>query len=642
MGRVGEVVPAPCGTWAAVVVGRMDEEGAKYTHDLWQVSLTDPTAEPVQITTGEKNDRSPRFRHDGALCFLSNRPQQEAEEGEPLTQIWCMVTPEAAPTCLTDEPLGVEAFCFADSADRLVWRASRLPGVPDDAQRATHQARGKSGTSAHHYRTMPVRFWDHWLGPAIPRLYAADGHGAHPTLLTPDAEVHSLLEAEFRVSPDGRWVAIAWQRPGVDRVPDGVLRVIDLNTGTDRILGDLPRINHEHIRFSPDSARIATARHQRMDGALGQAELVVVDLDSGEAHTVEANWTDWPEPIGWTADGRGLLLRMQINGRADVLQVNPDTGEVVPVLTQDGCHDGSTVSGNLLVGRHHALLQAPAPFVARLDAVTERRRMGDLACTPASLSGSATWSEITVEADDGAPIQAFIVTPPGPGPHPVLFWVHGGPISHFADWWHWRWNPLVFAAQGYAVVLPNPRGSRGFGPDFIEGIWNNEWGAACFQDLMRVADALETRADLDTDRMGAMGASFGGYMMNWFGGNTDRFGCLVSHAGIFDMSAFYGATDLPAYLRLQMAGDPYSDPAHHDRYSPHRFMGSWQTPTLVIHGEKDYRCPIGDGLSLFEALQLHGIPSELLVFPDENHWIQRPPNVIAWYDAIVDFLHRHI
>jgi dipeptidyl aminopeptidase/acylaminoacyl peptidase len=642
MGRVGVVMPAPCGTWAAVEVARIDEEGAKYVTDLWRVPVDGSTTAPIQLTDGESNDRAPGFRADGALGFLSNRKHDADEDDKPMIQIWCIPASGDDPVCLTNAPLGVTAFRFAAAADCLVWTASHLPGVADDAQRATQRAQGKAGTSARHYRTMPVRWWDQWLGPAVSALYIADGQGNDPRPITPEAELRSLHETEIQVSPDGQQVALIWKRPGIDRVPDAVLRVIDLTTGATRSLGDRPRVGHEHIRFSPDGGHIAAARHERQDQVLGAVELVVYDLHSGEEAIIGGDWIDWPEPVGWSADGAHIVLRMQINGRADVFSVCVDTGEVRPVCVQQGCHDGLVVAGDHVFGRHHALLEAPAPFVAPLASPSTGQRIADLARTPPDLTNLAQWTEFTVPADDGTPIQSILVTPSGPGPHPVLFWVHGGPISHFADWWHWRWNPLVFVERGYAVLLPNPRGSRGFGQAFIEGIWNNEWGAACFQDLMRVADALEQRPELDTARMGAMGASFGGYMMNWFGGHTDRFRCIVTHAGIFDMSAFYGTTDLPAFWNLEMGGSPYSDPDRHDRYSPHRFVGNWITPTLVVHGEKDYRCPIGDGLSLFEALQLQGVPSELLVFPDENHWIQRPPNIIVWHDAIIDFLDRHL
>ncbi len=643
MGRVSSIKPSPCATWAAVAVGRVGEKGEKYIHDLWRISMTEPGAAPTRLTDGESNDTAPCFRADGALGFLSNRKtEEEEEEDKPLQQIWILTADDAPPYRLTNEPLGVDAFQFAAAADRLVFRCSRLPDVPESEQRTASQVRGKSTTSAHHYRTMPVRFWDRWLGPAIPALYTADGNGQDAQLLTPNADLRSLMEGQFQLTRDGRYLATLWKRTGTDRVPDALIRLFDLTTGSSRLLGDTPRIGHEHIQFSPDGKLLACARHERHDDVLRPVELVIYDTTSGQPQTIDREWIDWPEPIGWTEDSQSVLIRMQINARADLLRVSLDGQELEPVLQQDGCHKGMSVRDDWVVGLHDSLLRPTAPFVARLGRRTHRQRTELLHRAPTHVDQIATWTELTVNGAGGTPVQSFVIRPATQGPHPVLFWVHGGPISHWGDWWHWRWNPLVFVALGYAVVLPNPRGSRGFGHDFIAGIWSNQWGAACFEDLMCVADALDDVPDLDTTRMGAMGASFGGYMMNWFGGHTDRFKAIISHAGIFDMSAFYGTTDLPAWWKLQMAGNPYTDPDKHDRFSPHRFVSNWKTPTLIIHGEKDYRCPIGDGLAMFEALQLHDVPSELLVFPDENHWIQRPANVIAWHDAIIDFLNRYL
>jgi dipeptidyl aminopeptidase/acylaminoacyl peptidase len=212
-----------------------------------------------------------------------------------------------------------------------------------------------------------------------------------------------------------------------------------------------------------------------------------------------------------------------------------------------------------------------------------------------------------------------------------------------ADGWHWRWNPLIAVAQGYTVALPNPRGSTGFGQQFVQGIWANEWGGQCYRDLMRVTDALASRDDVDPGRIMAMGGSFGGYMTNWIGTQTDRFSCLITHASIATMAKFVGVTDHPAWWYIEMGGEnPYEDTERFDRYAPMRYIRNWKTPVLIIHGEQDYRCPIGEGLGLFEALQYHRVESELLIFPDENHWILKPRNSIAWYEAVLEFLARHM
>ena len=300
---------------------------------------------------------------------------------------------------------------------------------------------------------------------------------------------------------------------------------------------------------------------------------------------------------------------------------------------------GAAATARLL---RSTLLEAPECFVT--DA-----RAGSRPKVLARLSGHEKADYAVVEnlraaSTDGAPIQFFLVRPKNArGPLPLLLWIHGGPIGMDTDGWHWRWNPLLAVAAGYAVALPNPRGSTGFGQQFIQGIWGNVWGAQCYDDLMAVTDALVARPDVDGARTMAMGGSFGGYMTNWVGTQTDRFKCLVTHASIVTMAQFTGTTDHPAWWYLEMGGeDPYADMAKFDRYAPIRHIKNWKTPVLIIHGELDYRCPINEGLNLFEALQYHGVPSELLVFPDENHWILKPRNAVAWYEAVLEFIGRHL
>ena len=188
------------------------------------------------------------------------------------------------------------------------------------------------------------------------------------------------------------------------------------------------------------------------------------------------------------------------------------------------------------------------------------------------------------------------------------------------------------------MVLPNPRGSLGFGQEFVAGIWGNVWGEQCYRDVMAVTGEAAARADVDGDRLCAMGGSFGGYMTNWIGGHTDRFRCLITHAALFDFQSFYGVTDLPAWWSFQTGTQPFDHPVAHVRQSPHRFVKDWTSPTLILHGELDYRVPVGEALALFEALQLHGVESELVVFPDENHWILKPRNIVAWYETVERFL----
>jgi dipeptidyl aminopeptidase/acylaminoacyl peptidase len=374
--------------------------------------------------------------------------------------------------------------------------------------------------------------------------------------------------------------------------------------------------------------------------------LSLIDVASGAMHDVATAWDRWASPGAWSNDSRRLFVTADDQGDVPVFAVYL-AGHAVERITSPasgGSHaELAFLADGGIACMRSTLLDPPECFVLAAQADTTPRPL-------ARLSGFAPaneWAEIeriSVVSTDGLPVQAFITRPKGAkGKLPALLWIHGGPVGMSADSWHWRWNALLAAAQGYAVVQPNPRGSTGFGQKFVDGVWGNSWGGQCYEDLMAVTDAIQKRPDIDGTRLMAMGGSFGGYMTNWIGTQTESFKCLITHASIVGMSTFTGVTDHPGWWYLEMGGEnPYTRAEQFDRYSPWKYITRWKTPTLIIHGELDYRCPVSEALMLFEALQYQGVPSELLVYPDENHWILKPNNIIAWYTHVLEFIRKHM
>jgi dipeptidyl aminopeptidase/acylaminoacyl peptidase len=251
-------------------------------------------------------------------------------------------------------------------------------------------------------------------------------------------------------------------------------------------------------------------------------------------------------------------------------------------------------------------------------------------------------TEITATAVDGVPLRAWLVLPDGATaehPAPLALWIHGGPLMSWNSW-SWRWNPWLLAARGYAVLLPDPGLSQGYGQEFIARAWR-DWGPVPFADLMAITDAAAARADIDETRIAAMGGSYGGFMANWIAGHTDRFKAIVSHASLWALDYFTGVTD-HAGEWLREWGHPVHEPERYERNSPHRHIAAIRTPMLVIHGDKDYRVPIAEGLKLWADLVWHGCDAKFLYFPDENHWILKPGNVKAWYATVLAFLDHHV
>jgi dipeptidyl aminopeptidase/acylaminoacyl peptidase len=646
LGRVGEIQVSPDGTWVAVVVQRLAADDGKYVTDLWRVPVDGGPA--LQLTRTDAKDAAPRFRADGTLAFLSNRnPRPGAAEpgDDERMQVW-MLPAAGEPVAITDEPLGVTDFAWA--GDDLVLLAEVVPGVAAGEMRKAAADRDKHGPSALHYKARAqLRHWDHWLPATALHLIHRTADGTR-TDLTPDArhELRGLLiDQHLAVSPDRREVAVMWTTMGSERLPESTLRRIELATGGVVDLGAAPLAMYATPRWTPDGALVAV-RLQVRAGKADKVSLWRFPTGDTAGVAIAPDWDAHPSLHDVTPDGRALLCTADHEGMVPVYRVSLDGAvDRITAANLAGAHDQvrPLPGGGRAVVLRTTHLAPPELHALDLAADAVPRPLAPVSGFPRERGAAiADVEEAWVQGDGGERVQYFLVKPRGVARPPVLFWIHGGPVAQFCDGWHWRWNVLVAASAGYAVVLPNPRGSTGRGQAFADAVCGNQWGAACYRDLVAVADAIAVRPDVDGARMAAMGGSFGGYMVNWIGGQGHRFRAIVSHASIFGMRAFHGACDYPSYFTMEMGGSPYDDRVDYAKYSPDTYVTRWKTPTLILHGEKDYRCPIGEGLQLYEALDARGVEVELVVFPDEGHWITRPRNIRTWYKAWLDFADRHL
>jgi len=644
--RVGKVVPSPCGSWAAIVVGRLNKMKNSYTNDIWKISLLG-NEQPELLIFGDSNDFSPGFRQDGSLAFLSNRSEYDEEKLPAKQQVWILDAVDGTLKPLTREPLGVSAFKFATSGDRLVVLSNLLPDTSFEKQ-CQEMEKLQQKSSALHYTSLPVRNFNHWIPREASHLICFDDKGNNRVDLTPNADFEYRF-SDFDISPNGKKIAIT----RTDFEEDGVLRqelcLFDSNTNRFRSLEKAPFTNIEFPQFCPESKNIVCKLHKRDRDGYGKCGLLIVDIETGKHKPIDKNWDQTLRPWCWTADGESVIITSDNHGYVPIHRISLDGfSERITDFHIGGTHSSiNRVDGtDKLIGIRSNFLTPPEPFVIHQRKNSTPQFLCHLSgFNKEDIKDKVTVESIEIESTDSKKIHTFFIKPKKKSIErgPAVLHIHGGPICSWTDSWNWNLNPLILVADGYSVILPNPRGSTGYGIDFIEENWGNVWGELCYRDLMKVMDCIEKRNDVDADRTSAMGCSFGGYMTNWIGANTTRFKCLISQGSISSIPNHCSSMDFPGYWRWILKLDHYQyDIEDIDQYSPCKKLKDWKTPVLIVHGEKDYRSSISEALTLFEGLQFHSVESELLIFPDESHGFSKPKNVIAWYENILKFLAKHL
>ena len=637
--RLSGLALSPDGTRLVVSVAEPDAERARFVTALWEV---DPAGErPARrLTRSAKGEGGAVFTPGGDVLFTSARPDPDRSEQAPDSPaaLWRLpVHGEAA--VVGTRPGGIGSVAVARDAGTVVVSSATLPGAvtgeDDDARR---KARRDGKVSAILHAGHPVRYWDHDLGPDAPRLLAAPAAGDPWTDLTP-APGAALVEGSHDVTPDGTCVVSTWAVPMRGGGTRSTLVALDVASGERRVLADHPDAEFESPVISPDGARVACVRERLSRPDLpADRRLVVVPLAGGEPVDVAPGWDRWADGAQWTPDGAALVVTADDGGRAPLFRI--EDGVVTRLTGDDGAYSDVRVSPD---GRHVYALRSPVdapPAPVRLDA-----RAADQQPTPLPGPGAppalpGTLTEVRATALDGTPLRAWLVLPDSAEPAPLVVWIHGGPLGSW-NAWQWRWNPWLMAARGYAVLLPDPALSTGYGLDFVARGWG-AWGDTPYTDLMALTDAAVARPDVDGGRTAAMGGSFGGYLANWVAGHTDRFAAVVTHASLWAMDQFGATTDAPWYWRREMTAEAAL------ANSPHRFVDAISTPMLVIHGDRDFRVPVGEALRLWwDLVSRHDgdpdtLPHRFLYFPDENHWVLGPQNAAVWYATVLAFLDHHL
>ncbi|MET9336337.1 S9 family peptidase [Nonomuraea sp. NPDC003804] len=633
--RVLSLKLSPDGSRLVSAVQSLNPDGKSYGTALWAIPVD---GEPYRLTRSAKGETGTEFTSAGDVLFTSRRPDPTVKDAdEEVPALWLLPRAGGEARQVAARPGGIAAARTA--GDVVVFASDVLPG-DEAADEERRKARKDAGISAILHEGYPVRYWDHDLGPGRTRLFA--GRLGADRLedvrdLTPDSGSSLGDHLDFALTPDGATVLSTWAVPtgaGQQRIE---VVAIDVATGERRTLFAADDHDFEGpLRISPDGARVACSRsrHTALDVS-ARSELWIGEIATGEGR-VHADDL-FPTDLAWAADSTAVYLAADHQGRRPVFRVSLD-GAVTRLTADDAAYLALNASAD---GRFLYVLRsgyhAPAT-PARIDTATGE--VVELPSPAPALELPGTLTELTAVADDGQEIRGWLVLPrdaSAENPAPFLLWIHGGPVASWNDW-SWRWNPWIMAEHGYAVLMPDPALSTGYGQHMIDRGWG-DWGPRTLADLDSIVDEALKLPEIDETRLGAMGGSFGGYMANWVAGHSDRYRAIVTHASLWNLDQFAGTTDASMYWQREF-GAPGSE--RYGKLSPHVALDRISTPMLVVHGDRDYRVPIGEALRLWWDLQRSDVESKFLYFPDENHWILKPGNAVAWYETVLAFLAQHV
>ncbi|WP_072802687.1 S9 family peptidase [Rhodococcoides yunnanense] len=633
--RVSDLAVAKDSSRVVVTISEPDADGAKYVGALWEVDLSG-SSDARRLTWSTSGESGPAFGASGDLLFLRRSPKDDDSAA-----IWSLPASGGEAAVVAGRPAGFSGIRTSARSEQFIATSSVHPsGSTDDEDDRLHALRkdGKVGAILH--SGYPVRYWDHDLGPATPHLYAGAA-GTAVRRVTPGA-ASALQEASYDISADGSFSVSTWTVPGALAMSRTVLVRIDLQSGERTVLVDDVDADLGSPAISPDGSSVVFVRETvtTPEQAPRKTLQQLVFADGSVAESAP-DFHLWPVDPVWLPDGSGVLVVADENGRAPIFVVR-DRSWTRLTDTDSAYTHVQVGSDGSIFALEASYLQPPHPV--RVDpvsgAVQQLRLTGPLPELPGTLT------DIETTAADGHRVRAWLAVPHGASEAdraPLLLWVHGGPLGSW-NTWSWRWNPWLMVAQGYAVLLPDPALSTGYGQDFVQRGWGR-WGAEPFTDLMSITDAAAERPEIDAARTAVMGGSFGGYMANWIAGHTDRFEAIVTHASLWALDQFGPTTDVACYWGREMT------PEMAVENSPHLYVADITTPMLVIHGDKDYRVPIGEGLRLwYELLSESGLPADdegktdhrLLYFPSENHWILTPQHAKIWYEVVFAFLAEHV
>ncbi len=649
MQRISDPQPSPRGDRVAFVVRVTDLDANRGRTDLWMVDVDGGGL--TRLTSDPAADDNPRWAPDGqSLYFLSSRSGS--------SQVWRLPLGGASaagdPVQVTHLPLDVANLTVSPDGARLAFSLEVYPDCPTVActqERLDRKAKEKSSGQLYAGGVGFFRHWDSWSAGLRNHLFTLPVSGeGEPVDLSRGMNADTPSRPyggseEFTFSPDGRTVVFTARDAGREEPWSTNLDLYSVPADGSRPPENLTKANlaeDTQPTFSPDGKTLAYLAMARPGFESDRLRIRLRDLATGRERVLADSWDRSAGGVVFSADGRTIYTTAEDVGQTPLFAIDVASGKVTKRVALGHVHDPKLAGDRIVYGLD--TLRGPVElYTVRPDGsgATQITHVNQEAVAAAEMGDSEQFS---FKGANGDTVWGWITKPVGlqPGQKvPLAFLIHGGPQGSFNNEFHYRWNPQVYAGAGYAVVTVDFHGSTGYGQAFTDGI-RLDWGGKPLVDLQKgLAAALAKAPWIDGDRVCALGASYGGFMIDWIQGNwPDRFKCLVDHDGTFDQRMMYYSTEELWFPEWEFGAPYWKNPDLYEANNPARFVARWKTPMLVVHGGLDYRIPVTQGIAAFNVLQRKGIASEFLYFPDENHWVLKPANSIRWHDTVLGWLDR--
>jgi len=643
--RVSDPQLSPKGDLVAFTITDVDKSANKSTTQIYVVPLGG--GEMRQLTNDEHSSASPRWSPDGEkLAFIS------ARDGE--SQIWTIDVSNGALKKVTSISTGAGDPVWSPDGKLLAFASDVYPECKDDAcnqRRAEEVAQSK--VKAHVAERLLYRHWKSWKDGMRSHVFVVSSAGGEARDLTPgdyDAPPFSLGgPTDYAFSPDSKELAYVSNHDKVEAISTNAdVWLISVRGGAAR---NITAANHGYDgspKFSADGRFLAYRSQVTPGYESDRFRLMLFDRKTGRAQSITETLDSNVDEFTFTSDSKRVYLGAEARGRGAVYSLSVTGGPLKRVLGE-GVNGDINVSpdGKTLVFSHNSMTRPNEIYTSSTDGggAMPLTKANDSLISAFDLKAA---EEVTWTGAMGAKVAGWIVKPANFNPrkkYPLAVLIHGGPQGAWLDNWGYRWNPQVFANAGYVVFMPNPRGSTGYGQQFVAEI-SGDWGGKVFIDIKNGVAQTVALPYVDKNRIGGAGASYGGYMIDWIEGHNNdprfQFKVLVSHDGIYNLSYMYGDTEELWFPEWEFKGTPWTNKAMYERWSPHNFVPNFKTPILIITNALDYRVPETEGLQMFTAVQRMGVESKLVDFPDEGHWVGKPANSAFWYNTVIGWLDKHL